>query len=402
MARLVVLASLLAALFLAPPAGAADLPTTRHALAVAMRAAGSGSGAAVTDLVSGAELFAVRGGIARVPASVEKLYTSTTALLTFGPEGHLSTSVMASAPPAPGGLLVGDLVLRGGGDPTFGAATANAAAAQLAAAGLREVSGDVLGDESAWDTLRGPPSSGFRLTSNLGAELGALIYERGRTGLRRPYYQASPARFAAQAFARALKRKGVQVDGVGRAGIAPPGAVTLLDANSPTIADLVGRMNRPSDNYLAESLIKGLGAEFGGRGTTAAGAAIVRSTVARFRIAPQVVDGSGLSRADRTTPRQVVRLLAGMRRDPAGGAFAASLPVAGLSGTLVKRMRGTAAQGRCRAKTGTLPGISSLAGYCDNAAGRHVAFAFLMNRVSVSGARRLQDRMTVVLARLSR
>ena len=126
----------------------------------------------------------------------------------------------------------------------------------------------------------------------------------------------------------------------------------------------------------------------------------MRGTVARFKIAPQVVDGSGLSRNDRTTPRQIVRLLSGMAGTSSADAFDASLPVAGRTGTLYNRMRRTAAQDRCHAKTGTLHDVSTLAGYCTTAAGRRIAFAFLMNSTTVWRAHPLQDAMTAALARL--
>jgi D-alanyl-D-alanine carboxypeptidase/D-alanyl-D-alanine-endopeptidase (penicillin-binding protein 4) len=116
-------------------------------------------------------------------------------------------------------------------------------------------------------------------------------------------------------------------------------------------------------------------------------------------VTPQVVDGSGLSRANLTSPRQVVRLLQRIGEEDAFPAFERSLAVAGVSGTLRRRLRGTPAQRRCRGKTGTLTGVSALAGYCTTTSGSRVAFAFLMNRVSALGARRLQDRMTVALAR---
>ena len=112
-----------------------------------------------------------------------------------------------------------------------------------------------------------------------------------------------------------------------------------------------------------------------------------------------MIDGSGLSRSDRTTPREVVQLLKSMDESEAGVAFDESLPVAGRNGTLYNRMRGTAAQDRCHAKTGTLHDVSALAGFCNTTGGERVAFAFLMNRVYPSGARALQDRMTVALAR---
>jgi serine-type D-Ala-D-Ala carboxypeptidase/endopeptidase (penicillin-binding protein 4) len=120
-----------------------------------------------------------------------------------------------------------------------------------------------------------------------------------------------------------------------------------------------------------------------------------------FGLRPRVADGSGLSRSNRTTPRQVVRLLQHMAGDQAGPAFETSLAVAGRSGTLDNRMRRSVARDRCHAKTGTLNSVSALAGYCQSTAGARVAFAFLMNGVNVYGARALQDRMTAALARYS-
>ena len=114
--------------------------------------------------------------------------------------------------------------------------------------------------------------------------------------------------------------------------------------------------------------------------------------MAGFGLRPRVVDGSGLSRGNRTTPRQVVTLLDHMapRSRPRVRDLAA---VAGRNGTLYDRMRRSVARDRCKAKTGTLRDVSALAGYCQTTAGSRVAFAFLMNRVSPYGARRLQDRM---------
>ncbi len=114
--------------------------------------------------------------------------------------------------------------------------------------------------------------------------------------------------------------------------------------------------------------------------------------------APQIVDGSGLSRGDRTSPRDVVSLLGAKFEDPA---FFDSLAVMGVSGTLRNRLRTSVARSRCRGKTGTLSDVSALSGYCRTTGGDTVAFSILMNRVSVSGAHRLQDRMVSVIARYS-
>jgi D-alanyl-D-alanine carboxypeptidase/D-alanyl-D-alanine-endopeptidase (penicillin-binding protein 4) len=383
----------------APAARAAGPDATRIALERQMRSAGTASGAYAIDLDSGRELAAVRPDGERTPASVEKLYTTSTALLRFGSEGQLTTTALGAAAVGPGGVLAGDLYLRGGGDPTFGPGQAGRLAATLVRqTGLRAVTGGVVGDESAFDTLRGPPSSGFE-TSRYVGPLSALVFNRGRTSGGRPGFQSRPARFAAAAFRRALERAGVDVAAGARAGTTPPAAVTLAEQASPPMADLARRTNVPSDNFIAETLVKALGMEYGGEGSTRAGTQVVRSSVGSLGLAPTVVDGSGLSRANHTSPRQVVRLLQRMGEEDSFPAFERSLAVAGVSGTLRRRMRGTPAQRRCRGKTGTLTGVSALAGYCRTTSGGRVAFAFLMNRVSATGARRLQDRMTDALAR---
>jgi serine-type D-Ala-D-Ala carboxypeptidase/endopeptidase (penicillin-binding protein 4) len=165
------------------------------------------------------------------------------------------------------------------------------------------------------------------------------------------------------------------------------------------MSTLVNHINKPSDNFMAETLVKALGADHGAGGSTAAGTAVARAQASEFGARPQMVDGSGLSRRNRTTPHDVVDLLVGMAGTEEGRYFRRSLAVAGRSGTIAKRMRGTAAAGRCRAKTGTLNGVSALAGYCDSRRGGHTAFAFLMNGVSTWGAHTLQDRMAATLAR---
>jgi len=147
-------------------------------------------------------------------------------------------------------------------------------------------------------------------------------------------------------------------------------------------------------------MLKALGAQHGSAGTTTAGAAVVRTSMREMGLSPVVADGSGLSRANRTTPRQVVRLIQKMSLRPEGAAFRASLPVTGRSGTVARRMRGTPAERRCRVKTGTLIGVSALAGVCETRAGDDVAFAFLLNGVNTFAAKRIEDRMAAALARV--
>jgi serine-type D-Ala-D-Ala carboxypeptidase/endopeptidase (penicillin-binding protein 4) len=394
MVRIAALACLLVAAH-ASAAAAAGRAGTARALSAQMRHAGGASGALAVDLDSGRTIYARRPGVQRMPASVEKLYTSITALRRLGPAGTLTTSVLAEQPPDAAGVVDGDLYLRGSGDPTFGTIAAGNLAQQVTDAGIVEVTGRVRGDESAFDGLRGVPSSGFRLTSEVGP-LSALTYNRGVSGRRSPFWQRRPARFAASGFSKQLRNLGVVVRRRAATGTTPTDAALVTEWRSLPVTDLLRLMNPPSDNFMAETFVKLLGARFRGEGSTAAGTAVVRDELDEIGIAARVVDGSGLSRSDRTSPREVVTLLDELDGD---AAFTGSLGVAGRSGTIATRMRGTAAQDRCRAKTGTLRDVSALAGYCTTTGGRQVAFAFLMNYVSPWSARVLQDRMAVALAK---
>ena len=172
----------------------------------------------------------------------------------------------------------------------------------------------------------------------------------------------------------------------------------VATVESPPLRTIVRHTNHVSDNYFAEMLLKGVGARAGGAGTTAAGAGVARAYARETGFSPTVADGSGLSRANLVAPRDVGRLLLDARTQPWFDAFYKSLPLAGKSGTLDKRMRGTRASGRCRAKTGTLSDVSALAGYCRAPDGDALTFALLMNHVSVSRGRRAQDRIASLLA----
>ena len=394
MVRNVLLACLLA-LLLPAAASAAGKTGTARVLAAQMRHAGAGSGALAVDLDSGREIYSLRADTPRMPASVEKLYTSATTLRRLGAAGRLATGVWGETAPDAAGVVDGDLYLRGGGDPTFDLLDSNRLAQQVADAGIVRVTGRVIGDESVFDTRRGVPSSGFRLTSEVGP-LSALTFNRGRTGRRAPYWQNRPANFAATAFAKQLRGLGVKVPRNARRGRTPSEAALVTEWRSQPVIELLRLMNQPSDNFMAEMFVKVLGAQFGGAGSTAAGTQVIRDELSELELEPSIVDGSGLSRADRTSPRDVVTLLGEHDGD---AAFTGSLAVAGRSGTIATRMRGTAAQDRCRAKTGTLRDVSALAGYCTTAGGGQVAFAFLMNYVSPWSARVLQDRMAIALAK---
>jgi D-alanyl-D-alanine carboxypeptidase/D-alanyl-D-alanine-endopeptidase (penicillin-binding protein 4) len=377
----------------APSSHALDDAGLRARLSREMLRAGPLAGAYVRDLDTGTALYARNENVARPPASVQKLYTTSTALLRFGADARFHTQVVATGALDPQGVWRGDIYLKGAGDPTLGQPQIDALAQAIAAqSGITRVAGSVLGDESVFDSLRGSSRTGFALDRDIAGVLSGVAVGRGFSK------DGSPPKAAARRLAKALRALSIAVDGRSGAGTAPEGAPEVAAIDSPPMAEIVRQTNVPSDNFDAEMLLKDLGAHFGGAGTTTAGAAVVRDQLATFGVHPRIVDGSGLSRANRTTPRQVVRLLERMEGSELAPQFAASLPVVGRTGTMRKRNRGTVAQDRCRAKTGTLRAVSALAGYCQTTGGHTVAFAMLMSTVFITRAHGIQDRMTRAIA----
>jgi serine-type D-Ala-D-Ala carboxypeptidase/endopeptidase (penicillin-binding protein 4) len=404
-------ASLVAALaFVAVPvqAQAAADPALVAKLGRYIRAAGSQSGAYVVNLTDAETVFAWRQTKPRTLASNTKLFTTATALARFGTAGTLGTEVRGSGTLEETGVWRGDLYLHGGGDPTFGSrsftrraygagATVEDLALALDTAGIQRVSGRILGDESAFDPLRGGPDSGYSTSVWVGP-LSGLAYNHGLGDERGRSFQVNPPVFAAARLDSALESRGIPVRAAPRSGVAPPDAAVLASVDSPPMADIVRMTNKPSDNYFAEMLLKNVGREAAGQGTTAGGASVAADFARELGARVRLVDGSGLSRGDRASPRGIVRLLAGMQARDEFDAWYASLPIAGRDGTLSTRMRSGAARGRCHAKTGTLSNVSALSGYCEALSGDLYAFSILMNGVYPSSARQLQDRMAQALA----
>jgi serine-type D-Ala-D-Ala carboxypeptidase/endopeptidase (penicillin-binding protein 4) len=393
----------------AAPATAATAAALQAHMSHELALAGPESGAYVYDMTDGEMLFSERAQDLRPPASVEKLYTAVSLLERMGPQAQLETEVLGVGRLGSGGTWEGNLYLRGGGDPTFGSASfirghyggvgtaVSTLVTQLAHTdGIHRVAGKVDGDESYFDSLRGEPSSGYAWDPFLEGDLSALAFNRGETGSEKGAH--APAAFAARELRAALRGTGVAAPDGGGAATTPAGAVRLAGAPSPTIVQLLGLTLPPSDNFFAETLLKDLGARFGGAGSTAAGAKVVRETLAELGIHPHVVDGSGLSREDETSPYEVVTLLDEIAHTPLGTVLRGDMAVAGHTGTLSERMRGTAAAGNCDAKTGTLTGVSNLAGYCTAADGDELAFALFTDGIPTATAHTLQDNMAITLA----
>jgi D-alanyl-D-alanine carboxypeptidase/D-alanyl-D-alanine-endopeptidase (penicillin-binding protein 4) len=390
-------------------ASAGELPAgLTRTLNAGMHSAGSSSSAEVKDLSTGATLYAHEATVPRIPASVEKLYTTTTALRVFGPNGRLATSVLGVGTQS-GTTWKGPLYLRGGGDPTFGSAafdnraygtgaTVQGLVGQLRAAGIRSVAGPIIADPSMFDSDEGTPATNNKPSIWVEGALSALSFNRDWADSTGEVYYANPPLQAGKDLLAALRAGGITVrDRTVRIGVTPPLARQLATVQSPTIATLIALTNSPSDNFFAETLLKDIGAHTGSGGTTAAGAAVVRATIAtQFGQHPYLIDGSGLSYRDHTSPAQIVSLLSQQSDDLP---FRQSLATVGETGTLADENRGTYAQGRCTGKSGTLSDVSNVVGYCRAADGHLLAYAFLMNRVNPDGAHPIQDRMEVAVAR---
>jgi D-alanyl-D-alanine carboxypeptidase/D-alanyl-D-alanine-endopeptidase (penicillin-binding protein 4) len=400
----------LGALGVPTAAAAGELAALQADLSHQLALAGPQDGAYVYDITAKQALFSERAATLRPPASVEKLYTATTVLERLGPSARLATIVSGVGHLAPGGVWTGNLYLRGEGDPTFGSsafihgayggrgANVSTLASQLVRVeGIHRVNGSIMGDESYLDSRRGEPSSGYAPDPFLEGTLSGLSFDRGASGAERGRH--APAAYAARRLWAALKADGVVIHGGSGAARTPAGAITLARVQSPTITQLMGLMLPPSDNFFAETLLKDLGARFAAAGTTAAGALVVTQTVSSLLgIHPHVVDGSGLSPADQTSPLQVGDLLVQLAPTPFGALLRESLAVAGRTGTLKRRMRHTGAAGRCQGKTGTLTGVSNLVGYCQSAGGHLLAFAIFTDGIEIPAAHTFQDHIAITLA----
>ena len=380
-------------------AGAAQgspLPTRLQRALLVPTVSLSESAAYVVDLSTGQAVFSRNASLPLLPASNEKLALTYGALTALGPAFRIETDVLGEGEQT-GGTWHGDLVLKGYGDPTLSSQGLAALAQQVQAEGITRVTGHVLGDESWFDALR--TALGWKASFYIeeSPPLSALIVDRGLVGR---FTSHNPALSAAQLFRKALVGAGVQVTGIAELGTADDQAVPLASVDSPTLASIVRWMDRVSDNFTAEMLLKELGAVQAGKGTTAAGVGVVTGLLAQAGVpmgGVRLVDGSGLSLLDRMTASALVSLLSTMWNDPeVHPALLASLPVAGRTGTLHDRMRKGAATGVVVAKTGTTDNASALSGFV----GDHYAFSILQNGwpLDWGWARVAQDRFATILA----
>lgn len=385
----------------------------RRGLAHQVHAQGGVEGVYVRDLDARhrATLFSANSRASRLLASNTKLFTTAAVLDRFGPGRRFATRLWERGRRTGAGstTLKGSVALVGGGDP----ALASGAFAQahnlpltrirpLAKAvrqtKIRRIDGNVRADPTIFDSETMPRESG--ITGNDLGSLSGLEFNSGWIG---GHPAAGPARLAGRALRGALRAEGVKVTGKVIVGAVPkrvkarrPTAV----AASPTVTALITEVNTPSDATWAEMLTKRLAAGGKKQGTTARGVHRIERFARSAGSHVSLENGSGLSRRDVSSARNVVLLLKAMNSAKDAGTFRRSLATACASGTVVDRMCGSAAAGNCRTKTGTLRDVSALSGYCTAKHGHRIAFAILMNGVmDIDEAHGHQDHMAALIAR---
>jgi len=317
-----------------------------------------------------------------IPASNQKLITAIGAYRYLDMDERLHTSVVATGP-VNEGVLEGDLVLVGGGDPVVtatGPHSIDFLAEVIARTGIEKVNGRVLVDESRYDKVRTGPNwpadwlYSIGPISALGVDHNMFTKDRG--------YVDDPAKGNGEVLKFALTARGITVSGGVEHGRAEEGE-ELAAIDSPPIKDLVTTMLMHSDNFIAELLVKEIAfRQTHQPGSTAAGMDAIDKAITTLCDVPMTstnVDGSGLSRDARHSARELRRLLQVAELQPWGDAFVSGLSIAGEENAIGGRLSGPATAGRLRAKGGFLFVSRSLSGYLTTTEGRHVVFSVIVN-----------------------
>lgn len=329
-----------------------------------------------------------------MPASTMKLLTTTAALAALGPDHRFATRVVARGR---------TLTLVGGGDPLLArvpgepddhpvAADVQTLARETAAALAKR--GDAKRPVTlAYDAslFTGPAESPFwradYVPDDIVSPIGALWVDEGiaASGVERV---DDPAADAGAAFAAALRKQGIRVQGLPTAGRAPAGAREVARITSPPLSQIVEQVLETSDNEGAEVLARHVGVAVADDGSFAGGVTGVRQTLAALDVPLRgavIRDGSGLSRNNRLRTETLIALLRVAASDdhPDLRAALTGLPVGGFTGSLTFRFdqAPAAGVGRVRAKTGTLGGVSALAGVAIDRTGTPLAFVLAADRV---------------------
>ena len=350
-------------------------------------------GIKVVAVKTGEVLYAKNAHKLHHPASTMKLITAAAALAKLGPDFRFKTTLYADA--IVNGHVTGNVYLKGKADPVFQEGELAEMVNALRDAGVHSVFGGIVVDETYLDSVREGPGW---MWDDKPLGLSALAIRGGAVEDR--------ALACGTVLKEMLQREGIVVNGEVSDGKVPLGAVVIATHLSPPLADILKLMNKPSDNAIAELIFKTLGAEVKGEpGTWQKGRQVIGEFLKEIGEAFRVVDGSGLSRYNLVTTELLVDLLVFVYNDfELMPDYVASLPIAGVDGTLKNRMKGMRAEKMLRAKTGTLSGVSALAGYTVTANGEVLAFSILISHYAgpAAPARRIQDTIGNCLTRWSR
>ena len=334
------------------------------------------------------------------PASTTKLFTAATALAKLGADYQFETTLYADA--VVNSEVVGNIYLKGRADPVLHPQDLVKLGDALLQIGVKSIQGDIVVDETYLDAIWEGPGW---MWDDRPLWISALSIREVEPDAN----TVSRALACGHLLKTTLMEKGVRVTGEIVLGTVPPDAYSVAKHLSPPLADILKLMNKPSDNWIAELVFKTIGAEvIGEPGTWRKGREAITNFLSEIMGEPpphRFVDGSGLSRYNLLNAELLTKLLAYMYHNfELMPEYLASLPIAGIDGTLKNRMQGVSAEKVLRAKTGTLSGVSALAGYTVTADDEVFAFGILISHYigPATPARDIQDKIGNYLTGFSR
>jgi D-alanyl-D-alanine carboxypeptidase/D-alanyl-D-alanine-endopeptidase (penicillin-binding protein 4) len=344
--------------------------------------------------VEGQRITSIKPNLSVIPASNMKLLTAVAAVEVLGPDFVFTTKLVGLNE---ANQIVGDLWLVGGGDPLLSTAgypltesyptlyptNIGSLIDALVTAGITEITGNIVGDESRYDTERFSPTLGLGVRTTEVGPLGALMLNDGVV-LASPIKPDQPALSAAQEFLRLLNERGIVVKGTAKVGTASADLPVVASIDSAPLSNVIAEMLTNSDNNTAELVLKEIGLARLSTGTRIAGAQVVQSVLLELGLPVDgltIVDGSGLDRGNRATCSLITAVL---ERDGGFGLLGNGLAIAGQTGTLRDLLGETSASERLHAKTGTLTGAKALSGFVVYAPEKAATFALILNGSGVS------------------
>lgn len=349
-----------------------------------------------------------------IPASNTKLFTTATALELMGGDYLISTKIFADDEDFSDGTLNGNIYIKGFGNPTFTTENLEELVNKLYQSGLRKITGNIYGDDTYFDNIysRDDWISEERANVKL-PPISALVIDKNRTvvtkkrrGRYRNYFVnvKDPPSFAAKKLKEKLTGYGIEAEGNALSGQTPENSKLLLES-SIELRELIREINKSSNNFYAECLFKTLGSFYSGRqGNSLFSTQAILNFIednSIYSTGTKIVDGSGISRFDQVTAGAIVGLLEKVYFNiDQFEDFYNSLSIAGVDGTLHRRMVGTLAENNFRGKTGTLNGVSSLAGYVTTADDDDLIVCIMFEFTSggASKHKKIQDKIIQALA----